>query len=127
MDNNENDKEIRKNDGERSSIGSYFLRFIIAVVILAITSFLTPGFSIRGLWAYVIAAIAITIIDYLVEAFMNVDASPFGKGFKGFIISAIILYGVQFIAPNMRVSLIGALLASLVIGILDAILPGKLM
>ena len=55
---------------------------------------------------------------------MGVDASPFGKGF---VIAAVILYLRQFLIPNMSVSIIGALLAAIVIGILDAVLPGRVM
>lgn len=117
--------ERRENQG--AATGSYILRFILTVIILAITSFLTPGFSIVGLWSYLVAAVVITLADYLVERFMGVDASPFGKGLKGFVIAAIILYLTQFLVPNMRVSIIGSIIAALVIGILDAILPGRAM
>lgn len=58
---------------------------------------------------------------------MGVDAAPMGKGVKGFFIAAIVLYAAQFLVPNMNVSIIGALLAAIVIGILDAILPGRVM
>ncbi|MEY7999942.1 phage holin family protein [Clostridium sp. Mt-5] len=116
-----------KREPERSNIGSYILRFILTLIVLAITSFLTPGFRIMGLWSYLAAAVVISLIDYLVEKFMGVDASPFGKGIKGFIIAAIILYITQFLVPNMRVSLIGAILAAVVIGILDAVIPGRVM
>lgn len=116
-----------ENKDQRSTIGSYIVRFILIAIILAITSFLTPGFTIIGLWSYLLAALAIIVIDYLVEKIVGVDASPFGKGLKGFVIAAVILYLTQFIVPNMRVSMIGALLAALVIGILDAIIPGRAM
>ncbi|AOR23673.1 phage holin family protein [Clostridium taeniosporum] len=106
---------------------TWLTRLILVAIILGITSFLTPGFTINGLWSFLIAAVVITISDYVVEMFMGVDASPMGKGVKGFIIAAIIIYLAQFIVPNMRVSMIGALLASLVIGILDAVLPGRVM
>ena len=102
-------------------------RLIIVMVVLAITSFFTPGFSIMGLWSYLIAAAIISVLDYLVELLIGIDASPFGKGIKGFVISAIIIYVAQFFVPNMAVSIIGALLASLVIGILDAIFPARVM
>lgn len=104
---------------------SWILRLVMVAVILAITSFFTPGFSINGLWSFLIAAVVIIVLDYLVERMMGSEISPLGRGLKGFIISAIIIYAAQFIVPNMRVSMIGALLAALVIGIIDAIIPGK--
>lgn len=115
---------------ERSNNGSFVQwlgRLAITAVILAITSFLTPGFTINGLWSFLLAAVVITVLDYFVEAFMGVDASPFGKGIKGFIISVIIIYLTQFLVPNMRASILGAVLAALVIGIIDAVIPGRAM
>lgn len=109
------------------SIWGWVGRLVLTAVILAIASFFTPGFSITGMWSYLIAALVISILDYLVEAFMGVDASPFGRGIKGFFIAAIILYVTQFFVPAMSVSIMGAILAALAIGILDAVIPGRAM
>ncbi len=116
-----------KQNFNSKSIWSWLGRLVLTAVILAIVSFFTPGFSITGMWSYLIAALVISILDYLVEAFMGVDASPFGRGIKGFVIAAIILYIAQFFVPTMSVSIIGAILAALAIGIVDAIIPGKVM
>lgn len=123
------DTDNQNNQGQRSggSIVQWIIRLAVTVVVLMITSFLTPGFTIRGLWSFIIAAVVISILDYLVESLMGVDASPLGKGIKGFIISAIIIYVTQYFVPNMRASIIGAILAALVIGIIDAIIPGRAM
>lgn len=118
---------IKGKNSNSSSLLSWALRLIVVAIILGITSFLTPGFTIHGMWSFLIAAVVITALDYLVESFMGTDASPIGKGVKGFIISAVILYLAQFLVPNMHVSIIGALLAAIVIGILDAVLPGRMM
>ncbi len=109
------------------SIGGWIGRLVLTAVILAIASFFTPGFTIAGMWSYLLAAVVISILDYLVEAFMGVDASPFGRGIKGFFIAAIILYIAQYFVPNMSVSLVGSILAALAIGILDAVIPGRAM
>lgn len=97
------------------------------MVVLSVTAFFTPGFTISGFWAVLLAAVIISAIDYLVERLMGVDASPFGRGLKGFVISAIIIYLTQFLVPTMRVSIVGAIIAALVIGVIDAILPGRVM
>ena len=102
-------------------------RMVIMAIILAVVSFFTPGFSINGLWSFVLAAVVISVLDYLMEAVMKVDASPFGKGIKGFLLAAVILYLAQFLVPNMSVTIIGALLGALAIGILDAIFPSRVM
>lgn len=112
---------------EGKTILGWVGKLLLTAVILGITSFLTPGFTISGLWSFLLAAIVISVLDYLVESFMGVDASPFGRGIKGFVIAAVIIYVAQFLVPNMSVSIIGALLAALAIGILDAVMSGKVM
>ncbi|MDT8718496.1 phage holin family protein [Clostridium sp. 19966] len=120
------DKDFEKSKNTHDKgILHWILRFIYVAVILAITSFLTPGFTINGLWAFLLAAVVIIVLDYLVELIIGVDAAPFGKGVTGFVITAVIIYVTQFLVPYMRVSIIGAVLAALVIGILDAIIPGR--
>lgn len=113
--------------GNDNSLLRWIGRFILVAVILMITSFVTPGFSINGIWSFLIAAVVISGLDYLAELLMGVDASPFGKGIKGFIIAAIIIYLAQFLVPDMGVTIIGAILAAIVIGILDAIFPARAM
>ncbi|MBC6002300.1 Membrane protein of uncharacterised function [uncultured Clostridium sp.] len=116
-----------KNKEGNGSLLRWLGRFILVAIILMVTSFVTPGFSINGMWSFLIAAVVISVLDYLVELFMGVDASPFGKGIKGFVIAAIIIYLAQFLVPNMGVTIIGAILAAIVIGILDAIFPVRAM
>ena len=113
--------------GNDNNLLRWLGRFVLAAIILMITSFLTPGFSINGLWSFLIAAVVISGLDYLAESLMGVDASPFGKGIKGFIIAAIIIYLAQYLVPNMGVTIIGAVLAAVVIGILDAVFPARAM
>ncbi|KOF57495.1 MULTISPECIES: phage holin family protein [Clostridium] len=124
-DSNNDNKKVQRSSG--GGFAQWLGRLALTAVILAITSFLTPGFSIRGLWSFLLAAVIITVVDYFVESFMGVDASPFGKGLKGFVISVIIIYLTQFLVPNMRASILGAILAALVIGIIDAVIPGRAM
>ena len=113
--------------GKDNNLLRWLGRFVLVAIILMITSFLTPGFSINGLWSFLIAAVVISGLDYLSESLMGVDASPFGKGIKGFIIAAIIIYLAQYLVPNMGVTIIGAVLAAVVIGILDAVFPARAM
>ncbi|NFR84950.1 phage holin family protein [Clostridium botulinum] len=123
------DERKRENDSNNMSSGimGYIIRLIVSMVVLSVTAFFTPGFTISGFWAVLLAAVIISAIDYLVERLMGVDASPFGRGLKGFVISAIIIYLTQFLVPTMRVSIVGAIIAALVSGVIDAILPGRVM
>ncbi|WP_099204586.1 phage holin family protein [Scatolibacter rhodanostii] len=120
---------MNDNNDKNQSVGGSLLRWIgrmiIIAIILAIVSFLTPGFSINGLWSYLLAAVIISLLDYLVEKLMGINATPFGNGIKGFLISAVILYLAQFVVPNMHVNIWGALIGALVVGIVDAFFPNQ--
>lgn len=72
-------------------------------------------------------AIVITVLGYLVEMFLGKNVSPRSRGFVGFITSAIVIYLAQYIIPSyLSVNLIGALLAALVIGFIDAFVPTEI-
>ncbi len=81
------DERKRENDSNNMSSGimGYIIRLIVSMVVLSVTAFFTPGFTISGFWAVLLAAVIISAIDYLVERLMGVDASPFGRGLKGLL------------------------------------------
>lgn len=122
-------EERGNNSRTQSSNGimGLILRFIVSAIVVAVAAFLTPGFSVRGIWSILVAAAAISIIDYLLNRFLNLDASPFGRGITGFLVAAVVLYATQFLVPAMRVTLVGALLGAVVIGLIDMVIPGKTM
>ncbi len=108
-------------------LGSVLLRLVVTAIVLMVAAFLTPGFTIEGIWALLFAAVAIIAIDYMIEQFTGIDASPFGRGVIGFVISAAILYFVQYIVPGYNVSAIGAIVGALLVGVINAIIPGRAM
>jgi putative membrane protein len=106
----------------------FVIRFIVAAIVLWVTSYLIAGFNIRGgVIPILVAALVISAADFLVEKLFKFDASPFGNGLKGFLVSAVILYFAQYFVPGMEVSIMGAIIGALVIGLIDAILPGRVM
>ena len=100
-------------------------RLIGAAVVLAITAFFTPGFSINNIWTLIIAAVVLTVLDYLVTKFTGLHASPFGKGFVGFALAAITLYVTQFFVAGYTISWIAAFIGALIYGVVDYFLPGN--
>ncbi|SCG81756.1 hypothetical protein DW1_0135 [Proteiniborus sp. DW1] len=115
----------RTRDNNNFSITEMIVRVIITAIVVGLTAFFTPGFSIDGLWSLLIASIVIGALDYLVERFTGIEASAFGKGIKGFLITVVILYVTKLIVPGFHITWLGAIIGALVIGIIDAIIPGK--
>lgn len=108
-----------------SMIAQIAWRLVTAAVVLAITAFFTPGFSINSFWALALAAIVLTALDYVIVRFTGLEASPFGKGFVGFIVAAVILYITQFFVAGYSISWLAAIIGALVYGVVDYIIPGK--
>ncbi len=125
--NNERNRDTRDNRTGDWNIGELIIRLIVTAIVVGIAAFLTPGFSIDNLWSLIMAAVVIAVLDYLIQKFTGVNASPFGRGITGFIVSAIILYVTKFIVPGFNISVWGAIIGALVIGIIDVIIPGRAM
>ena len=100
-------------------------RLVVAAIVLGITAFFTPGFSINNIWSLGIAAIVLTVMDYLIVKFTGLHASPFGKGFVGFILAAVTLYLTQFFVAGYSISWIAAIIGALIYGVVDYLIPGK--
>jgi len=107
--------------------GGLIIRFVVAAIVLMVTAFFTPGYSVANFWTALLQAAVIVGLDYLIEAVAGIDASPFGRGIVGFIVAALIIYITQFIVPGVYVNFWGAIIAALVIGIIDTMLPGRVM
>ena len=108
-----------------STVWQIIGRLVAAAVVLAITAFFTPGFAINNIWSLAIAAVVLTGLDYLIVKFTGLHASPFGKGFIGFALAAIILYVTQFFVAGYSISWMSAIIGALIYGVVDYFLPGN--
>lgn len=99
------------------------VRFIVSALVLMVVSFLLPGFRTLGFLSALMAAVVIAVLGWIVESLMGRGVSPYGRGVVGFIVSAIVIWAAQFVVPGMEVSLLGALLAAFVIGVIDLFVP----
>ncbi len=120
----DNEKSNIQSSSTMSTVGQIVWRFVAAAVVLAITAFFTPGFTINNIWSLALAAVVLTIIDYLIVRFTGLQASPFGKGFVGFVLLAVVLYVTQFFVAGYAISWIAAIIGALVYGVVDYFIPG---
>lgn len=102
----------------------FIVRFVVSALVLMLVSAILPGISVRGFTGALIAAAVIAILGYVVEKLLGDKVSPQNRGLVGFITAAVVIYLAKFIIPHyLSVSIIGALLAAFVIGIIDAFVP----
>jgi uncharacterized membrane protein YvlD (DUF360 family) len=123
MDNNSNTQS--NSSSSLGSFGQIVGRFIVAAIILGITAFFTPGFSINSLWSLGIAAIVLTVMDYLIVKLTGLHAMAFGKGFVGFVLAVVVLYATQFFVAGYSITWMAAIIGALIYGIVDYIMPGE--
>ena len=120
-----NNQENVRSSSSMSTAGQVMGRLVTAAIVLAITAFFTPGFSINNIWTLAIAAIVLTLIDYLIVKFTGLEATPFGKGFVGFVLAAVTLYVTQYFVAGYSISWIAAIIGALIYGVVDYIIPGE--
>jgi putative membrane protein len=122
MENNDIDT---RSSARPNTFTGVILRFVTSAVILAITAFFTPGFTISNVWSLALAAVVLTVIDYLIVRFTGLHASAFGKGFVGFILAAVVLYVTQYFVVGYSISWIAAIIGALIYGVVDYFVPDQ--
>lgn len=103
------------------------VRFIVSALVLLLVSWIVPGLRVAGFTGALVAAAVIAIVGYVIERVFGDKITRMGRGTVGFLTAAVVIYLSQFLVPGyITVSIIGALLASLVIGIVDSFVPTTL-
>lgn len=99
------------------------IKVLVSGLAILLTSALSIGIQTDGYTTAILAAIVIGILDWAINKFTGVDASPFGRGAVGFIVAALILFITGRIVDGFNVTIIGALVGAIVLGIVDSFLP----
>ena len=91
------------------------VKILVSGLAILITSALSIGIQTDGYSTAIMAGIVIGILDWAINKFTGVDASPFGRGATGFITGKIV--------DGFTVSGLGAVIGALILGIVDSFLP----
>lgn len=104
------------------------VRFVVSALVLMVLSWLMPmQFAVAGgFWTALWAAIAIAVVGWAVERLFGRGISPQARGLTGFLVAAAVIYIAGWLVPGFRVTLLGALLASFLIGLIDLFVPTEL-
>jgi uncharacterized membrane protein YvlD (DUF360 family) len=105
------------------NILGHVVRFVVAALVLMFVGWVVPQFTVGGFWSALFLALVIAVIAWIIEGIFGKKINPFGRGIVGFIVSAAVIWLAQFIVSGVTVSIIGAILAALVIGIIDLFIP----
>ncbi|HEY8346601.1 MAG TPA: phage holin family protein [Symbiobacteriaceae bacterium] len=103
------------------------IRFVVSAVVLMFVSWLTPGVEVSGFWGALFASLVIAGLGYLAQSLLGKNASPANRGFIGFLSSAIIIWLTSALFPGwLQVNWVGAAIAAILIGLVDAVVPTAL-
>ena len=99
------------------------IKVLVSGLAILLTSALSIGIQTDGYTTAFLAAVVIGVLDWVINKFTGVDASPFGRGAVGFIVAALILFITGRIVDGFNVTIIGSLVGAIVLGIVDSFLP----
>lgn len=99
------------------------IKVLVSGLAILLTSALSIGIQTDGYTTAILAALVIGVLDWVINKFTGVDASPFGRGAVGFIVAALILFITGRIVDGFNVTIIGSLVGAIVLGIVDSFLP----
>ncbi|MFW5979806.1 MAG: phage holin family protein [Halanaerobiales bacterium] len=102
------------------------VRFIVSAIVLLAVGYFLPGFSMIGFGNALIAALVIAVLGYIMETIFGEKISPQNKGIVGFLSAAVVIYLTQFVVTGLDVSILGAVLAAVLIGMVDVFVPTEL-
>lgn len=108
-----------------NKIVQFIGRLITSIVILGITAFFTPGFSMSSMWILVTAISILTLVDFFLGSFTKLFYHPYIKFFLGFIFACIALYTVQYLIVGYVLSFIPIILGGIIFGLVDYMLPNE--
>ena len=102
------------------------IRLVVSAIVLVLLSPFVPGFAVANFGQALLAAVVITILGYIIESAVGRNISPYGRGIDGFLVSAVVLYATQYIVAGFSVTILGALIAAFLIGLVDIFVPTSL-
>ena len=93
---------------------------------LLIVAYLVPGFYLANLWAGIVAAVVIGIVNTFIKPVLQIVAFPISIitfGIAAFLINVFLLWGVSFIVPGFDIeNFFTAVIASIVLSLVSMFL-----
>jgi len=93
---------------------------------LLVVSYLVPGFTFDNLWATIVTAIAIGVVNTFIKPVLQIIFIPLSIitfGITAFLINVILLWGVSFVVPGFQInSFLTAVIASIVLSLVSIFL-----
>ncbi len=84
-----------------------FLKLVLNIFTLIIVSYLVPGFTFETLWAAIVTAIVIGVVNTFIKPILQIIFLPLSIvtfGITAFLINVVLLWGVSFVVPGFEIA-----------------------
>ena len=102
------------------------IRLALNVFTLLVVAYLVPGFNFVDLWATVVAAVVIGIVNTFIKPVLQIIFIPLSIitfGITAFLINVVLLWAVSFVVPGFEIeNFLTAVIASLVLSLVSMFL-----
>lgn len=115
--------KLKKNELNTLRVKQLLLKVISATVILLLTSFFTLNFNISASYLLILSALSLVILDYIVATLSGIHDIPLYRAIVSFVAASIIIYMTQFLVSGFYISMITAIIASLMYAVIQYFLP----
>ena len=99
------------------------VRLAINVFALLVVEYLVPGFKLANLWAAIVAAVAIGVVNTFIKPMLQLIALPISIltfGVAAFLINVLLLWGTSKFVPGFEIaSFTTAIIASIVLALVS--------
>ena len=82
-------------------------KLLLNVFTLLIVAYIIPGFEFSGLWATVVAAVVMGVVNTFIRPVLQILFIPLTivtLGVTAFLINVVLLWGVSFIVPGFTIT-----------------------
>ncbi len=102
------------------------ITLVLNVFALLVVSYLVPGFSFDSLWATIVTAIVIGVVNTFIRPVLQIIFIPLTVitfGITAFLINVVLLWGVSFVVPGFEIeNFMTAVIASIALSLVSLFL-----
>jgi len=102
------------------------IKLTLNVFTLLIVSYLVPGFVFDSLWATIVTAVVIGVVNTFIKPVLQIIFLPLSivtLGITAFLINVVLLWGVSFVVPGFEIeNFMTAVIASIVLALVGIFL-----
>ncbi len=104
----------------------FLMKIIINIFALLVVSYLVPGFEFSDIWATIVTAVVIGVVNTYIRPILQVLFLPISivtVGISAFLINVVLLWGVSYVVPGFEIdTFLTAVISSLVLALVSTFL-----